>query len=162
MPKWQFRIYNIAMELKELRLRCGLTQPQAAKLVGIPFRTYCRYEAKGEGFKYDQMVRILGGLYRERVLSIDEIRDAIASLCVHFPVDACYLFGSYAKDKATKESDVDLMIVSSIEGIDYYELVGLLEEKLGKKVDLIRLEAATQNPKLLNEILIDGLKVYQR
>ena len=150
------------MKLKELRLRCGLTQPQAAKLVGIPFRTYCRYEAKEEGFKYDQMVRILDSQYRERVLPIDEIREGVTSICTRFTVDACYLFGSYAKGKATKESDVDLMIVSSVEGIDYYELAGLLEESLGKKVDLIRLEVATQNPKLLNEILIDGIKLYQR
>ncbi len=150
------------MELKELRLRCGLTQPQAAKLVGIPFRTYCRYEAKGEGFKYDQMIRILDGQYRERVLPIDEIREGVTSICTRFKVDACYLFGSYAKGKATKESDVDLMIVSSVEGIDYYELACFLEERLGKEVDLIRLEAAAQNPKLLNEILIDGIKIYKR
>ena len=31
---------------------------------------------------------------------------------------------------------------------------------LGKKVDLIRLETAMQNAKLLNEILKDGVKVY--
>lgn len=153
------------MELKELRLRCGLTQPQAAKLVGIPFRTYCRYEAKEGGrssFKYEHMLKILEDQFNERVLSIDEISKSISSVFDLFPVQACYLFGSYAKGKATKESDIDLMIVSSVEGIDYYELAGFLEERLGKEVDLIRLEAAAQNPKLLNEILIDGIKIYQR
>lgn len=27
------------MDIKELRLHCGLTQPEAAQIVGIPFRT---------------------------------------------------------------------------------------------------------------------------
>lgn len=151
------------MELKDLRLRCGFSQPQAAKLVGIPFRTYCRYEAeeayKGS-FKYAQILRILEGKLRDKVLSLDEIAHAVSSLCSSYPVGACYLFGSYAKGTATKDSDVDLMLVSEVEGIAYYELLGLLEEKLGKKVDLIRLETAMQNAKLLNEILKDGVKVY--
>ena len=151
------------MELKELRLRCGLTQPQAAKLVGIPFRTYCRYEAKeggGGSFKYEHMLKILEGQFKERVLSTDEISKSISSVFDLFPVQACYLFGSYAKGKATKESDIDLLLVSPIEGIEYYELLGKLEEKLGKKVDLIRLEVAVQNIGLMNEILKDGIKIY--
>lgn len=151
------------MELKDLRLRCGITQPAAAKLVGIPFRTYCRYEAdeayKGS-FKYAQIVKILENYLEDKVLSLDEIRAAVSSSCSNYPVNAVYLFGSYAKGKATKDSDVDLMLVSTVEGIEYYELLGLLEENLGKKVDLIRLETAIQNVKLMNEILKDGVKIY--
>lgn len=52
------------------------------------------------------------------------------------------------------------MIVSSVEGIEYYELLGSLEEKLSKKVDLLRLETAIQNNKLMNEILKEGIRVY--
>ncbi len=151
------------MELKDLRLRCGLTQPVAAALVGIPFRTYCRYEAekayKGT-FKYDQIVKILEEHLQDKVLTMDEIVEGVSSACNGYPVSSCYLFGSYAKGKATKDSDVDLMLVSSVEGIEYYGLLSLLEEKLGKKVDLIRLETAIQNIKLMNEILKDGIKVY--
>ena len=151
------------MELKDLRLSCRLTQPEAAKLVGIPFRTYCRYEAeeayKGS-FKYEQMSKILEDKLKDKVLSLEEITKAVSAACRSYPVDACYLFGSYAKGRATKDSDVDLMLVSDIEGIVYYELLGSLEDKLGKKVDLLRLETAMQNVKLMNEILKDGVKVY--
>lgn len=151
------------MKLKELRLRCGLTQPQAAKLVGVPFRTYCRYEDeetyKGS-FKYETISKILELELKNKVLTSDEISKLVSAVCRQYPVSACYLFGSYAKGKATKDSDVDLLLVSNVEGIEYYELLGLLEEKLGKKVDLIRLETAIQNIKLMNEILKDGVKVY--
>lgn len=146
-------------------MKCGLTQPAAAELVGIPFRTYCRYEAEEaykESFKYEQIVRILEEHLKNRVLSMEDINEAVSSVCDHYPVSAVYLFGSYAKGKATKDSDVDLMLVSSGEDIDYYELLGLLEEKLGKKVDLLRLEIAIQNVKLMNEILKDGGKIYEQ
>lgn len=151
------------MDLKELRTCCDLTQPQAAQLMGIPLRTYCRYEARGEcqdSFKYQQMIQILENHLKSRVLPLGEIKETVSSVCTRYAVNACYLFGSYAKNKATKDSDVDLMIVSSVDGLEYYGLLGELEEKLGKKVDLIRLEIAVQNVKLLNEILKDGVKIY--
>ena len=151
------------MELKDLRLRCGLTQPQAAKLIGIPFRTYCRYEAEEDykdTFKYGQIVRILESQLENRVLPLNEVVVDVSSVCKSYPVSAAYLFGSYAKGKATKDSDVDLLIVSNVEGIQFYELLGSLEEKLGKKVDLLRVETAIQNIRLMNEILKDGVKIY--
>ena len=78
------------------------------------------------------------------------------NLCLKYKVDACYLFGSYAKGKARSDSDIDLMIVSELEGIEYYQLLGDLENRLKEKIDLIRLEAAIQNVKLMNEILKEG------
>lgn len=151
------------MNLKELRKSSGLTQPEAADLVGVPFRTYCRYEGEPNyvgTFKYNQFMKLLEGYAKNRVLTVEAIKEAVGDVCTRYPVDACYLFGSYAKGKATKDSDVDLMIVSSIEGIEYYDLLGSLEERLSKKVDLLRLETAIQNVKLMNEILKEGIRVY--
>ena len=151
------------MNLKELRKASGLTQPEASALVGVPFRTYCRYEDEPGyvgSFKYNQFYRIIEEHAKERILSIDAIKEAVSSICANYPIDACYLFGSYAKGKATKDSDIDLMIVSSIEGIEYYDLLGTLEQRLSKKVDLLRLETAIQNVKLMNDILKEGIKIY--
>lgn len=92
-------------------------------------------------------------------MSLDEIRALHSSSCGNYPANACYLFESYAKGRATKDSDVDLTLVSAVEGIEHYEFLGLLEEKLGKRADLIRLETAIQNVKLMNKILKDGVKV---
>ena len=151
------------MSLKELRKQVGLTQPEAAILLGIPFRTYCRYEDDdkyNESFKYKQMYSLLEKHASETVLKMDFIKKTVCDVCSNYKVDAVYFFGSYAKNKATGESDVDLMIVSEVEGLDYYDLLGTLEEKLGKKVDLIRLEAAVKNVRLMNEILKEGVKIY--
>lgn len=151
------------MELKETRKQLGLTQPEAAAILNIPLRTYCRYENeeryKGT-FKYNQMLTILNNYASKAVLSLDLIKNAVSGVCEKYDVSAVYLFGSYAKNKARGDSDIDLMIVSGIEGIEYYQLLNELETKLKKKIDLLRLETAIQNVKLMNEILKDGIKIY--
>ena len=151
------------MELREKRLQLGLTQPEAAVILNIPFRTYCRYEgeAKYNGtFKYNQMVSLLNEYAKKVILSSESIKEIVSNVCKGYDVSAVYLFGSYAKNKARSDSDIDLMIVSGIDGIEYYQLLNELETKFNKKVDLLRLEIAVQNVKLINEILKDGIKIY--
>jgi hypothetical protein len=151
------------MRLKEIRKQLGLTQPEAANLLGVPFRTYCRYEdeKRYEGtFKYNQMIAVLNDNAATLVLKIEKIKEVVSKVFNRYRVSTCYLFGSYAKGNARSDSDIDLMIVSELEGIEYFQLVGELQDKLKKKVDLIRVETAVQNVKLMNEILKDGVKIY--
>ena len=151
------------MELRETRKQIGYTQPEAAAFLGIPFRTYCRYESEEQykdTFKYNQMVSLLNEQLSNTVLKIETIKDVVAAIFANYKVSTCYLFGSYAKGKATSDSDIDLMIVSEIEGIEYYQLLNDLETKFGKKIDLLRLETAIQNAELMSELLNDGIKVY--
>jgi predicted nucleotidyltransferase len=56
------------------------------------------------------------------------------------PVLKAYLFGSYVRGEATKESDVDLLVeldYSQRIGLHYVQMIFDLEELLQKKVDLI-------------------------
>ncbi|MCP1382238.1 nucleotidyltransferase family protein [Runella salmonicolor] len=56
------------------------------------------------------------------------------------PVLKAYLFGSYVRGEATKESDVDLLVeldYSQRIGLHYVQMIFDLEELLHKKVDLI-------------------------
>jgi predicted nucleotidyltransferase len=151
------------MELKELRKNIGLTQPEAALLLNIPFRTYCRYEddkQRENTFKYNQMIELLNRYAETVVLKLDTIKSVVFDVLSKHDVSTCYLFGSYAKGKANNKSDIDLMIVSDVEGIEFYQMIDELESKLNKTVDLIRLDTAIQNVKLMNEILKDGIKIY--
>ena len=59
------------MELKETRKQLGLTQPEAAAILNIPFRTYCRYEDEKQyegSFKYNQMLSLLNDYANRAVL----------------------------------------------------------------------------------------------
>lgn len=151
------------MKIKELRKQLGLTQPEASDLLGIPFRTYCRYEDEEQyenTFKYNQVLTLLNECSKKIVLKFDTIKKGVQEVLDKYDVATCYLFGSYAKGKATGSSDIDLMIVTDVDGLEFYQLVSDLETKLMKKIDLLKLETAIQNVKLMNDILKDGIKIY--
>lgn len=155
------------MTLKELRKQNKLTQAECAKYIGMPLRTYQNYEAdasKASSMKYMFMMQKLEeyGFIDEvhGILTIDQIKDSCATVFKEFPVQYCYLFGSYATGKATEASDVDLLIATDVSGIKYYDLVEAIRESLHKKVDVLERKQLLDNPELVNEILKDGIKIY--
>ena len=94
------------------------------------------------------------------VLTLQQIKEICEKVFKNSPIEYCYLFGSYAKNKATEKSDVDFLISSSITGLKFYELIEILRERLKKKVDLLDSAQLNQNPILIHEILKDGIKIY--
>ena len=155
------------MTLKELRKHHKLTQAQCADYLGIPLRTYQNYETdekKVGTIKYDYMMQKLeqyGFVDEEHgILGIQTIKDVCDEVFAGYHVEYCYLFGSYAKGKATEKSDVDLLISTADSGLRFYDLVETLREKLRKKVDVLNREQLTGNDALLDEILRYGVKIY--
>lgn len=155
------------MTLKELRKQKKLTQVECAKYLGIPVRTYQNYEndeSKNTSIKYLYMLQKLEqfGFIDEShgILSIQTIRDICNDAFSDYDVIYCYLFGSYAKGKATESSDIDLLISTSETGMRFFDLVETLREKLRKKVDVLNREQLNGNDSLLDEILKDGVKIY--
>ena len=155
------------MTLKELRKTKKLTQAACAKYLGIPLRTYQNYEtdaSKVGSIKYNFMLQKLEqyGFVDEThgILTIEQIKNICASVFEEYSVEYCYLFGSYAKGKATEVSDVDLLISTPVSGMRFYDLVESIREALQKKVDILNREQLNNNPELINEILKDGIKIY--
>ena len=155
------------MTLKELRSSKSLTQKAAAALCGIPLRTYVRYEnnpdAEGS-LKYQYLFQEISqyGFVDENhgVLSKEDIVRSCNLVFQTYPVEYCYLFGSYAKGLASETSDVDLLLRTDTTGIKFYGLVERLRETLKKNVDVLEVRQLTNNPELINEILRDGVKIY--
>ena len=77
-----------------------------------------------------------------------------------YQVEYCYLFGSYAKGKATEQSDVDLLISTKETGLRFYEIAERLRECLHKKVDLLDVKQLVNNETLIDEMLKEGIKIY--
>lgn len=155
------------LTLKELRKQKNLTQAECAKYLGIPLRTYQNYEtdeSKSESMKYKFMMQKLEehGFIDENhgILTIEQIKDICKNIFSDFDIEYCYLFGSYAKGKATEESDIDLLISTSVTGMAFYDLVEAIREGLKKNVDVLNREQLNENPHLVNEILKDGVKIY--
>lgn len=155
------------MSLKDIRLQSNLTQEEAAQLLGVTRRTYVNYEAgkiDESSLKYRYIVETLknANLLDENhgILSIDQIKKICSEIFKNYSVDFCYLFGSYAKGKATEISDIDLLVAMPIDGMKYFELIEILREQLKKKIDLLDVTQLDNNPTLVKEILKDGIKIY--
>lgn len=155
------------MTLKELRKEKGLTQEACAKVVGVPLRTYIRYESdegRRNNIKYRYIFEILQkyGIIDEEhgLLTVEKIKETCAPLFEQYGVKYAYLFGSYAKKRATEQSDVDLLISMPVNGLRFYELVEALREALKKRVDLLDETQLDNNNALVKEILQDGIKIY--
>jgi hypothetical protein len=94
------------------------------------------------------------------ILTIDQIRKICGEIFKDYSVEYCYLFGSYAKGKATEKSDVDLLVAMPVDGMKFFELIEVLREQLKKKIDLLDIAQLENNPALVQEILRDGIKIY--
>ena len=155
------------MTLKELRAEKQLTQQQVADLIGISLRSYISYEndvKKAGTFKYKYIVEKLEEINpideEHGILEMEFIKRKCAAVFKNYEVNFCYLFGSYAKGKATETSDVDLLISTDVRGLKFYGLVEEIRSALHKKVDVLDLNQLRDNFELTKEILRDGIKIY--
>jgi len=93
---------------------------------------------------------------QDKIYSLAEIREIINShkdfLSEKYFVDSMFIFGSYAKNTQTPESDIDLLVNFSktIDMFDFIDLEEYLSKILNKKIDL-------GTPKSLKEIIKDKI-----
>ena len=84
-------------------------------------------------------------------LNVNKIAASLSEISEEFNIKKAVLFGSYADDTCTEDSDVDLMIEFYTPQVSLCKLSGLknsLEEKLQKRVDVIH--APIPNDSLLD------------
>ena len=155
-------------ELREYREARGLLQKEVAEALGISLRSYKSYEneeAKRATRRYEGYLRELKALFPlgkyEGVLALEEIERGVLRAFNGHEVHYCYLFGSYAKGKATSASDVDLLVSTPETGLAVFSIAEALRRNLFEKdIDLVLESDLPGNPDLLHEILKDGIKIY--
>ena len=153
--------------LKEMRISKQITQQEAARRLGISLRSYIMYEndaTKENTIKYRflmQELQKINAVDEEHgILTTEQIRMCCKEILNAYQVEYCYLFGSYAKGKATEQSDVDLLISTKEKGLRFYEIAERLRESLHKKVDLLDVKQLVNNETLIDEMLKEGIKIY--
>lgn len=155
--------------LKELRISKNLTQVCVAKMLGVSLRSYKSYEndrTKENSVKYKYFIQTLqtyNPLDEDHgILTQKQIADGCAAVFREYPVKYCILFGSYAKGIAGESSDVDLLISADISGLRFFGLVEQLRKQLHKRVDVLDLKQLNNNTELTDEILKDGIRIYEQ
>ncbi|MBQ8177616.1 MAG: nucleotidyltransferase domain-containing protein [Clostridia bacterium] len=153
--------------LKNVRQSANMTQEQFSKYLGIPLRTYKRYELNESlipAIKREYILSKIKSFYcvdeDNGVLSQKQIKAICNKVFKKYPIDYCYLFGSYAKGKATDGSDVDLLVSTKLKGLKFFGLVEDLRLALNKRVDVLNVEQLKGNYELVTEILSEGIKIY--
>ena len=73
------------------------------------------------------------------MISLADITSVVSRVLPHYDVRQAYLFGSFARGDQTPNSDIDLRLAcgDSMTFGTLYELSLELEEKLGRKVDIV-------------------------
>lgn len=99
-----------------------------------------------------------------KVYTIDEIRLILKEILKKFAVKKAVLFGSYARNKQTPTSDIDLVIDSEgqLLNINFYGLLEELVEKLEKNIDLFEISEIQKNSKIYSDIESEGIVVYEK
>lgn len=158
------------INIKEYRERIGISSTEASIACDMPLRTYQRYEQSssyGNKLKRKAIFELLKDKYEiteeKGLLTVNDIEEKVRKVLSKYgkEIKFCYLFGSYAKGYAKENSDVDLCVSTDLTGLRFVGLSGELREELKKKIDLLRLSDIQNNYELINEVMQDGIKIYE-
>jgi predicted nucleotidyltransferase len=97
---------------------------------------------------------------KQKLYSIDEIKECIAPVAERYGVEKIYLFGSYARGEAKPDSDIDLCIESG-KIRTLFQLSGFcidVQEGLDNEIDVVEMQGVYDEIK--EEIERDKVLIY--
>ena len=99
-----------------------------------------------------------------KIYSIEDIKKMLNEVLNSTEVEKAILFGSYAKRKPTKNSDIDILIDSNgkVKGLKFFAIIDMIREKFNKDVDVIDKTEIDENSKIEKEIEKTGVVVYEK
>lgn len=111
----------------------------------------------------------------EKVYTIEEIKEMICDILKKYGIEKAYIFGSYARGEANKQSDVDIMIkkgnLKTL--LQLSALAYEIEQILKKQIDIVIEETYTKDIKydsetiklakniFYNEVKKERLNIYE-
>ena len=155
-------------EISRKRKELELTQLQAANACGVSLRTYQTYEETDiVNATYDLILKKLNEMGvmdgTNFITSIRAIKIVVRQIFkeMYPEIECAYLYGSYARGEATGKSDIDILVVlNKPMGIKFFSIADELEKSLHKQVDIQPYEQLLENPSMLKDILVEGIKIY--
>ncbi|MCX4303172.1 MAG: nucleotidyltransferase domain-containing protein [Clostridia bacterium] len=100
----------------------------------------------------------------DKIYTIEEIKQVLEEILKNEPVKQVILFGSYAKEEADNNSDIDLIIDTQqkLKGFALLKLICNIQERLQKEVDGFEKSSVIENSKIYEEIEKTGVVVYEK
>ena len=99
----------------------------------------------------------------KKIYTIEEIKAILEEVLKNSPVYSVILFGSYAKEIADENSDIDLIIDTkeTLMGFKLFSLITKIEDAFNKQVDAFEKSEIIENSKIDEEIKRTGIVVYK-
>ena len=95
------------------------------------------------------------------MLTIQAIKERVAPICKKYAIERLYLFGSYARNEATEDSDVDLRVDrGALTGFKYGGFYGDIQRALGVATDILTTEQLKTD--FLNGIRSEEVLLYEK
>lgn len=97
----------------------------------------------------------------EAVLTIEEIKEALAPIAEKYQVEAILLFGSYAKGSANGDSDVDLIVFggNAFHPTDIFAMAEEIREALRKQADVYEIREINPGTAFYHAVFQEGVYV---
>lgn len=95
------------------------------------------------------------------MLTISEIKNKLTPIFIENNIRKATLFGSYAKEVATDNSDIDLVIDTEITGFSFFALRSEMESVINKEVNLIASFEIIPKSRIDNEVRSTGVVIYE-
>jgi predicted nucleotidyltransferase len=152
---------NVRLHLREVARRAGLSATGAMKILGA-----LEKESLLEKERTAFMVVYRGNYDNERFMALKRSLnlyslyscDLVSSLVEFYRIPECIiLFGSYGKGEDTKESDIDIAVITGLK--DYPELE-IYEDCLKRKLSLHLIENSKNEKKEFINSLANGIVLY--
>lgn len=100
----------------------------------------------------------------KKIYTLEDIKEMLKEVLMNTEVEKAILFGSYAKNEPTEQSDIDILIDSNgkIRGLKYFAIIDMIKQKFDKDVDVIEKMEIDENSKIEKEIERTGIVIYER
>jgi len=95
------------------------------------------------------------------MLTISEIRNGLQPLFSKYHIKKAILFGSHVKNKATLDSDIDLVIDTDITGFKFLRIENEISDVFNRKIDLIPKRCIEIGSEIERVINTEGVVVYE-
>ncbi|MFP4025821.1 MAG: nucleotidyltransferase domain-containing protein [Thiohalospira sp.] len=93
---------------------------------------------------------------------IEKVKAYKALLKVHFNMNSVYLFGSYAKENYSEDSDIDVaVVVDQLDG-DFFAvnpLLWKLRRQIDDRIEPIIIEKKYDDANFLDEVIRTGIEI---
>ncbi len=96
-----------------------------------------------------------------RIYSVNEISDILLPIIRKYNANKAFLFGSYARNEADKDSDIDVMVVGGhqFEPTDIFCIADDLYRALQKQVDVYEESEIDHSSSFYTSIIQEGIEI---